>query len=80
MESAIACGGCGMKKDKLLTCSKCSRQRYCSQDCQRRDWPKVSKPPPQTLIILSIKASAARQLIAPRLNSLSTKSTLSFDC
>ncbi|KAH7906338.1 hypothetical protein BJ138DRAFT_1094271 [Hygrophoropsis aurantiaca] len=31
------CGVCG-KEGKQLACSKCHNVRYCSPDCQRKDW------------------------------------------
>jgi hypothetical protein len=33
------CQGCGGPgKPNLLSCSRCKRVRYCSAECQRRDW------------------------------------------
>ncbi|EIW80761.1 hypothetical protein CONPUDRAFT_144702 [Coniophora puteana RWD-64-598 SS2] len=37
----FACGGRG--KPSLLTCGRCKRARYCSAECQRRDWKEKHK-------------------------------------
>lgn len=33
------CGGCRKVSDKFLSCAECKLMRYCSKECQRRDWP-----------------------------------------
>ena len=38
-EAFTACGMCGSKEAELFQCSGCRYQRYCSQKCQRLDWP-----------------------------------------
>jgi len=37
------CKSCGTQQPKLLVCSRCEGVRYCSAECQRRDW-KEHKP------------------------------------
>jgi TPR repeat protein len=32
------CSNCGIKDVTLLNCSKCTKVRYCSRDCQKEDW------------------------------------------
>jgi len=34
----LRCGLCGMKSK--LRCGRCKLQRYCSKDCQVKDWGK----------------------------------------
>ncbi|CAH0385498.1 unnamed protein product [Bemisia tabaci] len=49
--SEVRCATCGSTHRKhyqdgireLLTCSRCKRVKYCSQDCQKKDW-KSHKP------------------------------------
>ena len=53
MKSSPICGGCNagysehpqfpLKPDgspRLFFCGKCRNQRYCSKECQKKDWPK----------------------------------------
>ncbi|KAJ6470402.1 hypothetical protein C8R45DRAFT_1078463 [Mycena sanguinolenta] len=43
------CSGCGKSEEvlggdrPLCKCSKCHSARYCSKDCQKRDWPEHKK-------------------------------------
>ena len=32
-----ACAYC-FKRTKLLRCSKCQKTKYCSRECQKKDW------------------------------------------
>lgn len=32
------CDVCGLFQPKLLVCSKCKSRKFCSQDCQKKDW------------------------------------------
>lgn len=36
MSSPVPCHGCG--RESSFTCSKCSKERYCSRQCQKEDW------------------------------------------
>jgi hypothetical protein len=39
--SRYMCSVCrGKGKPKLMTCSTCQKVRYCSKDCQKKDWAK----------------------------------------
>lgn len=33
-----ACGACGLRGGKLLTCGKCGVRRYCDRTCQVNEW------------------------------------------
>ena len=35
------CGGCGVGREpgeELMQCGKCKKQKYCSAECQKKDW------------------------------------------
>ncbi|KAK5125984.1 hypothetical protein LTR85_011339 [Meristemomyces frigidus] len=42
VDSTSICGICGAKEGKdstaLLQCGKCKKQKYCSKECQKKDW------------------------------------------
>ena len=43
LKSSSACACCGREEEKILTCSKCKRVKYCNPNkrgCQKLDWPK----------------------------------------
>jgi hypothetical protein len=37
------CGGCRKKLKKPLMCSRCKAQKYCSKECQRKDFARHKK-------------------------------------
>ncbi|KAI0798254.1 hypothetical protein C8Q75DRAFT_708684 [Abortiporus biennis] len=37
------CHACGKKEGSLKQCGKCHSTRYCSSECQRKDWPAHKK-------------------------------------
>lgn len=38
-----SCGSCGASGNPLLVCGRCKKARYCSKQCQGKDWPKHKK-------------------------------------
>lgn len=40
--SGLSCAKCGKGGEKLLSCSRCKKLRYCGTECQREHW-KVHK-------------------------------------
>ena len=36
----ITCGGCGKVSVNLRKCTQCESVKYCSKECQRKDWTK----------------------------------------
>lgn len=38
-DSSVRCRECGNASGTLLRCSKCKLAKYCSRECQKKDWP-----------------------------------------
>jgi hypothetical protein len=37
------CSVCGEKEKKLMSCSRCKKTKYCSVECQKKDWKEHKK-------------------------------------
>ncbi len=41
--SPLVCSVCNKAEGKIQRCARCHITRYCSRECQTKDWPKHRK-------------------------------------